>query len=80
MTAFNPLHPSRPPDGKDLWLHHSKTARQEMQGLFAANLLQELGLEGYNQRILNSYPFTLSGGMLQRLMIAAALMYQPRLW
>ena len=48
-----------------------------MQRLFAA-ILQKLGLED-TQRILNSYPFTLSGGMLQRLMIAAALMCQPSL-
>ena len=48
-----------------------------MQRLFAA-ILQKLGLED-TQRILNSYPFTLSGGMLQRLMIAAALMCQPAL-
>lgn len=48
-----------------------------MQRLFAT-ILQKLGLED-TQRILNSYPFTLSGGMLQRLMIAAALMCQPAL-
>ena len=48
-----------------------------MQRLFAG-ILQRLGLED-TQRILNSYPFTLSGGMLQRLMIAAALMCQPSL-
>ena len=56
---------------------YGKTPRQEMQRLFAA-ILQKLGLED-TQRILNSYPFTLSGGMLQRLMIAAALMCQPAL-
>ena len=43
-----------------------------------SNLLQRLGMEDA-ERILNSYPFTLSGGMLQRLMIAAALMSQPAL-
>lgn len=49
----------------------------EQERLFTG-ILQRLGLED-TQRILNSYPFTLSGGMLQRLMIAAALMCQPSL-
>ena len=62
---------------KTYLLHHGKTPKQEMQRLFAG-ILQRLGLED-TQRILNSYPFTLSGGMLQRMMIAAALMCQPSL-
>ena len=67
MTAFNPSIRVGRQMEKTYLLHHGKTPRQEMQRLFAA------------QRILNSYPFTLSGGMLQRLMIAAALMCQPAL-
>ena len=95
MTAFNPsirvgrqmektylLHHGKTPRQEmpvsyTHLLHHGKTPRQEMQRLFAT-ILQKLGLED-TQRILNSYPFTLSGGMLQRLMIAAALMCQPAL-
>ena len=77
MTAFNPSIRVGRQLEKTYLLHHGKTPRQEMQRLFAA-ILQRLGLED-NQRILNSYPFTLSGGMLQRLMIAAALMCQPSL-
>ena len=77
MTAFNPSIRVGRQMEKTYLLHHGKTPRQEMQRLFAA-ILQKLGLED-TQRILNSYPFTLSGGMLQRLMIAAALMCQPSL-
>lgn len=40
--------------------------------------LRQLGLED-TERILKSYPFTLSGGMLQRLMITAALINQPQI-
>ena len=71
MTAFNPSIRVGRQMEKTYLLHHGKTPRQEMQRLFAA-ILQKLGLED-TQRILNSYPFTLSGGMLQRLMIAAAV-------
>ena len=77
MTAFNPSIRVGRQLEKTYLLHHGKTPRQEMQRLFAG-ILQRLGLED-TQRILNSYPFTLSGGMLQRLMIAAALMCQPSL-
>ena len=77
MTAFNPSIRVGRQLEKTYLLHHGKTPMQEMQRLFAG-ILQRLGLED-TQRILNSYPFTLSGGMLQRLMIAAALMCQPSL-
>ena len=77
MTAFNPSIRVGRQLEKTYLLHYGKTPKQEMQRLFAG-ILQRLGLED-TQRILNSYPFTLSGGMLQRLMIAAALMCQPAL-
>lgn len=77
MTAFNPSIRVGCQLEKTYRLHHSKTSRQEMEELFS-DLLQRLGL-GDTKRILNSYPFTLSGGMLQRLMIAAALMNKPSL-
>ena len=77
MTAFNPSIRVGRQMEKTYLLHHGKTPRQEMQRLFAT-ILQKLGLED-TQRILYSFPFSLSGGMLQRLMIAAALMCQPAL-
>ena len=77
MTAFNPSIRVGRQLEKTYLLHRGKTPRQEMQRLFSA-ILQKLGLED-TQRILNSYPFTLSGGMLQRVMIAAAIVARPRL-
>lgn len=77
MTAFNPSIRVGRQLEKTYQLHHGKVSHQESTKLFA-NLLQRLGMED-SERILNSYPFTLSGGMLQRLMIAMALMSQPSL-
>ncbi len=41
-------------------------------------ILKELGLPE-PQRIMNEYPFSLSGGMCQRIMLAIALVLRPRL-
>ncbi len=41
-------------------------------------ILRELGLPE-PQRIMNEYPFSLSGGMCQRVMLAIALVLKPRL-
>ncbi len=44
----------------------------------AADMLGQVGIED-GQRRLRQYPHELSGGMLQRVMIAAALLTEPRL-
>lgn len=77
MTAFNPSIRVGRQLEKTYRLHHGKISQRESEKLFSI-LLQRLGMED-SKRILNSYPFTLSGGMLQRLMIVMALMSQPSL-
>ena len=76
MTAFNPSIRVARQLEKTYQLHHSKTSRKEMYEIFS-NLLQRLGLED-TTRILNSYPFTLSGGMLQRVSMACLGGLAPR--
>ena len=54
---------------------HEQISKKEFQTL-ALSLLQKLGFEN-GQRILQSYPFELSGGMQQRVGIAAAMLLKP---
>ena len=60
---------------------HAKTAGKKSKKEIledAEELLKELRFEN-PQRVLNSYPFELSGGMCQRVAIALAIMNQPSL-
>lgn len=77
MTAFNPSIRVGRQIEETYLLHHKKTTRAEIADLIEATL-HRLGLAD-TKRILKSYPYTLSGGMLQRLMIATALINQPKL-
>ena len=54
---------------------HETISREEFRA-GAIALLGKLGFEN-GQRILNSYPFELSGGMQQRVGIAAAMLLNP---
>ena len=76
MTAFNPSIRVGKQLEKTYRLHHDHSSRTEMHILFNKTL-RRLGLED-TERILKSYPFALSGGMLQRLMITAALINEPQ--
>ncbi len=77
MTAFNPSIRVGRQIEETYLRHHIKATRTEMTNLIEATL-HRLGLTD-TKRILKSYPFTLSGGMLQRLMIVTALVNQPQL-
>ena len=54
---------------------HEQLSRGEFRSR-ATELLQKIGFEN-RQRILDSYPFELSGGMQQRVGIAAAMLMNP---
>ena len=54
---------------------HEAISREEFR-VRAAELLEKIGFEG-PQRVLDSYPFELSGGMQQRVGIAAAMLLHP---
>lgn len=57
---------------------HNRHIKRRQTDAQAAELMRRLHLEE-PERILRSYPFELSGGMGQRVMIAASMMNQPRL-
>ncbi len=76
MTSLNPLMKIGRQIGEVLELH-TKQSKQEIRRQSAA-LLEEIGIFDV-ERILNSYPHQLSGGMRQRVMIAMALICNPRL-
>ena len=54
---------------------HESVSKEEFRTR-ALELLQKIGFEN-GQRILDSYPFELSGGMQQRVGIAAAMLLNP---
>jgi peptide/nickel transport system ATP-binding protein len=76
MSAFNPTMPVGRQVAEPLLIHngmsYSKAAPQ------AARRLKEMGIHEVD-RVMHAYPHQLSGGMLQRAMIATAMICQPRL-
>jgi len=77
MTAFNPSIPVGRQMVKTYQRHNTKLPRAEITGK-CEEAMQNLGLTD-TKRILKSYPFELSGGMLQRVMIATALVNKPQM-
>jgi len=77
MTAFNPSIRIGKQLKKTYLRHHEKISESELLAQFEMTL-KRLGLED-TKRILKNYPFALSGGMLQRIMIAAALINRPQI-
>lgn len=59
-------------------LSEHETIKKEEAYARAGILMKKIGLDDY-QRVLNSYPFELSGGMNQRVGICAAMMMKPSL-
>ncbi|MHB8064067.1 MAG: ATP-binding cassette domain-containing protein, partial [Ruminiclostridium sp.] len=77
MTAFNPSIRIGRQMEKTYLKHNVKIPKAEIFKKCEA-VLHNLGLSD-TKRILKSYPFALSGGMLQRVMIATALINNPQM-
>ncbi len=77
MTAFNPSIRIGKQLERSYLHHHPKREKSEIRKRYET-ILNELGLDD-TKRILKNYPFELSGGMLQRIMIAAAIIQEPKL-
>lgn len=76
MTALNPLMPV----GKqiaEMALTHLAVTRKEAKQM-ALEMMAKVGLSRIEQ-LYGEYPHRLSGGMMQRMMIAMALICQPKL-
>jgi len=76
MTSLSPLHTIGNQIGEAIQLHQG-VSKQEAQALTIA-LLDRVGLPKA-ERLVDEYPFSLSGGMRQRAMIAMALSCNPKL-
>ena len=75
MTALNPVLTIGEQLCEPLIRHRGETPKAAW--LHATRLISEVGLARADS-LMNSYPHQLSGGMLQRVMIAMALSCRPR--
>ena len=76
MTSLNPVHTVGEQIAESFRLHHGLTGKQAMNA--AKDALERVRIPDAGRR-LKYHPHQLSGGMLQRVMIATALSCNPRL-
>ena len=76
QAALNPVEPIGS-QLEEVILHHSDVSLRNANRM-AQEMLHEMGLPD-PKRVMGQYPFSLSGGMCQRVMMAIALVLRPRL-
>jgi len=76
VSSLNPVFTIGSQIIETIKLHHKKNKKQAFAD--AIELLTKVGIE-QPQKIITQYPHQLSGGMLQRVMIAIALSCRPEL-
>lgn len=76
MTAFDPMSKIGSQIIETLRIHFPISKAEAYER--AIRILQKMNLDG-GEKIMESYPHTLSGGMLQRIMIAIAIMLESTL-
>ena len=76
MTSLNPVFKISKQISEPMMLHRGMTKEDALQE--SIRLLEVVNIPN-PERIVNEYPFSLSGGMRQRVMIAMALACEPKL-
>ena len=77
MTSFNPVYRIGRQVGESLYVHEKGISREQKRKL-VLDAMRKAGLTDV-ERVYKKYPHELSGGMLQRAMIAAAIVTEPKL-
>ncbi len=77
MTSFNPMYRIGRQVGESLYVHE-KSLSKAMRKERVLDAMRQAGLD-HVEEVYRKYPHELSGGMLQRAMIAAAIVTNPKL-
>lgn len=77
MTSFNPVCRIGRQAGENLYVHRKDLDRSQRKAL-VLKAFERAGLQDAKD-VYHKYPHELSGGMLQRAMIASAIVTQPKL-
>lgn len=77
MTSLNPVFTIGYQLDEVMFIHYPKTTKEQAKA-HSIEMLNQVGIS-MPERVYNSYPHELSGGMRQRVMIAMALAGNPKL-